>query len=1666
MRRIVLAAAALAVAGIGTLGLFALSRHGAPPPRPSLAAPSPPAASAVRGPESGAPASPAASATAAASSEPRASPPPSLAFLYTEVDTTKAAAEACLSFSESLDASGQTDYGAYLSLHPPAQPSLKIDGRRLCLAGLEFGAQYQAELKAGFPAASGARLPAAQTVEIALSDRPALIAFRDGLILPRESVAGVPVTTVNVDRVFVTVIRVPDRLVSQIRRDQLVQRSIYPYQLASLQGAQGAVLWQGELAVTGPRNASVTTMFPLGQAVPQRRPGVYVLTAENAADRKRQPGEDGAERYDYRPRPVQWVIDTDIGLTTFQGADGLHVFARGLGSALPLSGLTMTLIARDNDELATAESDAEGHVRFDPGLLRGTGGAAPVAAMAYGKDGDFSLEDITRPAFDLSDRGVDGRALPGPVDAFLYTDRGIYRPRETVHLVTLLRDRAADAIEATPVTLVVRRPDGVEYRRATLADRGGGAMHYALGLTETAAHGRWQVDAFLDPKERPVGHAEFDVADFVPERLKVELQADAPAVVPGEPIPVAVTARFLYGAPGAELQGEADATIRPDPAPFADYRSWRFGLAEERFKEQVIELEVPQTDDQGRSKLGGQLDKVAASSLPLKADIRVAIFEPGGRSTETRLALPLRTRPLLIGLRPRFRDNRIAEDSAAAFDVAALDAAGKPVARQNLRVTWVRERSEYNWYRTNGGYRFERTTYDEPIDEGTLSLAADAPGVVTRQLPWGYYRLVLRDDATGAATSIRFSSGWRGDLSEDRPDKSEVSADKESYRAGDTARLAIRPPTSGEGLLVIANDRVLATRLLHVPAEGATVEVPVTAEWGTGAYAIFAQYRPLRDGNDRAPSRSIGVAWLPLDAAERTLAVEAAAPDRVLPRQTVEIPLTVKNLTAGAKAFVTLAAVDEGILQLTRFESPTPARFYFGKRRLALDIRDDYGRLIAGEGRLGAIRQGGDSIGGAALPVVPTRTVALFSGLVEVDAAGRARVPLAIPDFEGELRLMVVAFDRHKAGQAELHLTVRDPVVSEATLPRFLAPDDRSQLSLSLHNLDGKSGDYRAAFTAEGAVALPAERSRNLTLGQGERQLLAFPIAAKSEGIGTVSLHLAGPDGFAVDRQWQIAVRSPQDPITRSTVAVLAAGKDARLDLDLLASYLPGTATASLNLASWRSLPIAGVLRELDRYPYGCIEQTTSRAFPLLYFNDVALIAEGKDDPGVPPRVQGAIDRILDMQRAEGNFGFWGGGSEPAYDWLGVYALDFLHAARAKGFAVSDAALQRGEAWLRRLVEESPARTVSYRGQPPAAVAATRDYAAYVLARINGASLADLRYLYDTTQSDQRRALPAGQLAAALAFAGDVARGRAGFASAEGLALGPVGGPFRYFYEDDHYGTSLRDWAGLVRIAAEAKQSAVVNRLLQRFDQVDEIPGDLTTQEKAWLMLAEHALAQGRRPLAIAVNGAAVAAQGDPLTLTPDAAALARGYTVTNRGDRDVFVTVSVTGAPQEMLPPEEQGVSLERNFFTLDGRPADLAGLRQNDRLIVTLSGRLADQRHHEMILRDLLPAGFEIETVIQGDQHGSTAYPWLPNQRATRMREARDDRYVASFVVTGGEPRYYYYYNSEDREAAAGYDLAYMVRAVTPGTYVLPAATVEDMYRPSVRARTAAKSVTVLAR
>ena len=1598
-----------------------------------------------------------AAATPKAATAP-ATPKP-FAFSRLDLDTSKDTAEACLAFSEPLVEGPAAHYEDYVSVPGHPEVGLVASGARICITGLAFGQAYKAEIRAGLPAASGAKLAAGESVPLSFADKAPIVRFASTaqFILPREGNAGVPITTLNLDEISLRVYRVSDRALFQ-KLD--LQATINSYQLEQLDSEVGALVWSGKMAIHGRRNEATVTAFPIREVVKPWKPGAYVVVAAEkfAVDEEERWRESLA---------AQLVYDTDLGLTVFRGTDGLNVFVRSIASAKPIAGVALALIAHNNDELGRAVTDAEGHAGFAPGLLRGTGSTEPLMVMAYGPSSadkaaapetaalDFNRILLSTSAFDLSDRGVSGRPAPAALDVYIATDRGIYRPGETVNLVALVRDAAATAVEKAPVSLVIRRPDGVEQTRVLLADAGDGGTHLPFALSSTARRGLWTVTAVLD-RGNAIGKTEFMVDDFVPQRLKLTLTSAAAALAGGDKIALAADVRFLYGAPAGGLSGEAELQLEPEPTPFPAYRSFRFGRAEEKLELKPVTLEVADTDEAGKTTITGAPLELPQTSLPLKAEITVGVHEPGGRVTKDALTLPVRTQSLFIGLRPLFAE-AVAVGDDARFELVALDADGKAVVLPGLHYELIRRDVRWQWYETKRGWSYEAIYKDVPIGSGEVAAAAERPATLALPLSgWGRYLLTVKDAASGAVSSVDFRSGWwdAGPDAADTPDKASVVAEREKYKVGENARVTLKPPFESDVLVVVAGNHVFESRELHVPAEGATIEIPVKAEWGSGAYVMATAYRPLSAGRAHEPVRAVGVSWVGVDLAERTLGVKLDLPERIRPRAQVTVPVTVSGLAQGQRAHLTLAAIDEGILQLTHFKTPSPADYYYAKRQLGIAMRDDYGHLLdERDAPAGAIHVGGDtSLGGAALAVVPTKTVALFSGLVETDKDGHAQITLEVPDFQGQLRFMALAYNKTQLGSGDANVAVRDPVVADATLPRFLAPGDKSRLTLLLHNVEGAAGDYKLSLAASGAVELDDEGERTVTLASGERKILALAIEGKESGVGSFTLRLSGPGGFAVEHSWQIAVRPPQTPVTQDLSAELQPGQAVHFDGSLIADFLPGTAHVGLTLSSWRGFNIPALLGALDRYPYGCLEQTTSRAFPLLYFNEVAAAGGAKADTALPLRVQQAIGHVLDMQRSSGDFGLWGP-EDTAYPWLSVFALDFLFEAKKAGYVVPQSSLQRGLRWLgevthgRETVAAAEDEDTRAYWKDKWHRARIRAYAFYLMAKMNATNLGDLRYFHDNELAAVDSALGYGQTAAALAMAGDRTRAANGFRLARQMLDRDV--------TRDYYGSRLRDLAALTAATSEADEQPLLKLLLDDLSRITYRPGGTTTQEDAWMLIAAHDLLKTAGTISVELDGKPTASD-QPIQLAPDEAALEKGIDVRNAGDKPIWSLVTIEGTPQAPEPAEAKGFTIERRFLTLAGDEVDPAELKQNDRIVVAISGTASDKEDHDAVVVNLLPAGWEIESIVKPSTDENSDFAWL-KVTTVRMREARDDRFVAA-VSFGKESRYVQQDNS--------FQVAFVVRATTPGSYALPATAIEDMYHPVLHARTAMGTTVVAPR
>jgi alpha-2-macroglobulin len=1297
------------------------------------------------------------------------------------IDSDAASPRACFQFSEDLP-SKRTDFSPFVSVGGQDKPALSVQERQLCVEGLKHGERYAITLRAGIPSQVKETLSKSADFNIYVRDRKPQVRFTGkAYVLPRTGQRGIPVVSVNTAVVALEIYRIGDRnlLDTVVGRD--FQSSLYRYDLDRIAEKRGFQAWKGEMSVENALNTDVTTAFPVGEAIGALSPGVYIMVAQVA----------GAPQDEFDALAAQWFIVSDLGLTAFSGNDGIHAFAHSLDTTQPKGATEVRLLSRGNEVLANKRTDDSGHVQFEANLTRGEGALAPAMLIASDSGGDYAFLSLKAPAFDLTDRGVSGRVVPAGLDAFVYTERGVYRSGETVQVTTLLRDGQGVAALDVPLTLVVERPDGVEYRRAVVPDQGLGGRALSVALVSSAPTGTWRVRAFADPKRPPVGEATFLVEDYVPDRIEFDLASKAKGLSKTSAAEITVDGRFLYGAPAAKLELEGEVIISPasERPGFARYQ---FGLADEDVETTRQPLEnVPATDANGKARFAVTLEKQPEATRPLEAQVVLRMTEPGGRAVERKLTLPVIADGPMIGVKPLFSGRSLGEGDSASFDVVFASPDGTSLARNGLRYELLKVETKYQWYRRDGMWDFEPVKTTKRVADGQIDVAADRPARISVPVGWGRYRLeVSTADRNGPLTSVGFDAGWYAEASADTPDLLEIALDKPEYVPGESMTVAVTARTAGKVSLNVIADRLVSTVTQDVAAGTAQLRVPVGSDWGSGAYVVATLRRPLDSRAERMPGRAIGVQWFSINRKARTLALDMNLPTLLRPNSALRIPIKVDGLTPGEEARIVVAAVDVGILNLTGYKPPAPDDYYLGQRRLTAEIRDLYGQLIDGmQGARGQIRTGGDAAAELQGSPPTQKPLALYSGIVTVNVDGTAEVVFDIPDFAGTARVMAVAWSKDRVGRAVGDVTIRDPVVLTATLPRFLLHGDRGTMHLDLDNVEGQAGDYRLELRSEGVDVVGSVAPQILKLNARERNSTTVPLSARGAGNAAVIVRVSGPGAFVLERSYELPVRPATQILARRTVKPLAKGESLTLSNDLFADLVPGSASVALSVGVSNALDAAALLAALDRYPFGCSEQIASRALPLLYVNDLASSAHLALDSAVEPRIRESIVRLLARQGSNGSFGLWSAGGDDV--WLDSYVTDFLTRARERGFAVPDIGFKLALDRLRNFVAnaEDPAKDG---GRNLA-------YALYVLARNGAAPVGDLRYFADTKLDAIATPIAKAQIAAALGMLGDRARAERVYAAAlASIAPRPV-----LDYGRSDYGSVLRDAAALVTLASE-----------------------------------------------------------------------------------------------------------------------------------------------------------------------------------------------------------------------------------------------------------------------
>ncbi len=1690
--------------------------------------------------------------------KPSVTPPAELRVLDISERTYQGGPAVAVLFSEALDPIRR--YDDFMRIRDKEQTLksawvLSEDHRILYFPNVEPETEYAVSVLQTFCNANGNCLKKQVDQTVVTREVSPVVSFAgEGLLLPAKMTQGLPVVTVNVPAVDLEFFRLNDEqkaLFEFVDWQDSTGRKDYDV----LENARhyGELVFSGRFDLDAPPNRRTVCHIPVEGIPALQAPGVYLAVM-------REPGE-----YDYSYQSTYFMV-TDIGLHARIYENESFIVAASLKTGDPLFDVNLTLYDEKGNIIKEGFTDSEGCFRYDKTMK-------DVYLIKAAAGDHVTVLSFDMPALDLSEFDFSDRPYT-PTEVFVYSPRDLYRPGEKMIVSALLRDDDGKTTSPMPLNAKLFRPDGKEVRsfvwhqfsgeaagqRHGVSGQGSAPPHPSpltshlyyqteLQISGDAQTGLWHLEVRDNPaSEIPAGYYEFHVEDFLPERMKLDLSAlSQEAAGPEADVQIAVSGEYLYGAPADGNAIDGRVIVKAKREVFGNLKGFEFGDIKDKDYKDFWDLEEQVLDKQGKTTLTVESRwKEIRSPLSLRAIVN--LYESGGRPVTRRIEQTVFPAKTLIGIRPLFKDGS-ADEGPVNFEIVNCSykkggTDGLLLSARNLMVDVTKEDRDYFWEYSSDEdvwhHRYAEKNYQVLTE--TLNLEPGKPKPYTLHLENGQYVFAVKDPETGLSTSIRFYVGhrWRYDGESEgaaaRPDKVLLSTDKPAYRSGDTIQLTVTPPHDGDAAVLVESKELLWSKRLKVSAKGTVVSIPVSERWNThNIYISATVFRPADAAEKITPNRALGIIHLPLDRSDRKLDIRIDAPKKAASQGPLTVKLKIGSEVRGQRSevgeqpphpspltphptvFFTLAAVDVGILNITEFKTPDPFGWFFEPRSYHVSLYDIYGKVIETmDGKAATIRWGGDEDSGGKKPDSEVKLLSLFQAPVAFDEAGEALITFDMPDFNGKVRLMAVAFGTDSFGSAESEVIVAAPTVTQLAMPRFLSPGDQSELTLDVHNLSGKDQQLSLAMTAENPLALE-KGNQTLQLADQEKTTLRFPVKASADcgfASAVIRLFLKG-EGIALERDWKLGIRPAYPAIARKVRKILrppaeggsdevrGAGSEVRgetaspasserklafvpepkpatteksgaavptqsagasdevrgetpnpeprtfnLDNSLVEDLIPNTVEADVKISTVIPLDIRSAMRGLISYPYGCLEQTTSRAFPLL-----SATPENIQKYRLPPVsledrmnwLDKAVERISAMQLASGGFGLWSK-SSPEVPWLTAYVTEFLINAQKAGVSISDEMTENALKRLRQYLnssEDEPLYAYSSQSEKAHLDFAVKSYAAYLLTQAERwVDLGTLRTLYDNHREEAGSGLPLAHLAFALEKQGDEKRSAEAFKSAAQKRCA------RYGYWGD-YGSLMRDLALTLAFFIENKKDGVEGFELMMLDLEEELHHRewLSTQEqfavfKAGLTLEGRAGQKWKGRLTVGGKESVLEKKGT-YVFSPKVRDIADGITFVSETPGFLYTSAIINGYTKTPPPKDDSKISVLRELYDTKGNFIKKTEFNVGDLLLVHLRINASEWLPDALIV-DLVPAGFEIENQnlmhsVKLDDIKMEGNPiWRLREQANVIHEEyRDDRYVA---VTELEKDYPIH-------------LFYLVRAVSPGKFSAPPPFAESMYRPEIR-------------
>lgn len=1331
---------------------------------------------------------------------------------------------------------------------------------------------------------------------------------------------------------------------------------------------------------------------------------------------------------------------SDIGLIVKEEKDNVYVFANSIRNATALEGVKVSFYSTNNQKMYTANTDADGVAVFNNISKQSPG--FRLGMVTAKKDDEFSFVWLNQSRIETSRFDVGGR-MPNDIwlNAMIYAERNLYRPGETIHVSTVIRNEQWSTPGEVPVKLRLMMPNGKEFATMRKILNEEGSCETSFNMPASALTGTYILQV-LTGNDVLLNSYSISVEEFMPDRMKVSLKLDKHEYKPGDSVVATVQADNLFGTPAVGRNYECELNVDKSIFTAKNYPDYNFKVENDLSFSTVVRN--GKTDERGGAIVNMGLNNISDVGM-LDGNVMATVFDETGRPVHRYEHFTVYTYPIFAGI--KMADEYTGTKKPLKIGLIAVDKNGMAQNNVEEEVSIVKKEWHTVIQQDGNHYKYVSQKDEKVVYHSKLHVSGSNTSFYYAADLSGEY--AVRVSVAGSDSYVEsdfYAWGW-GDtqytsFEVNNEGNVDIKADKDKYALNDKVNLLFTTPFEGRMLVTVERDKVIKYYYLNTNNKTASLSLTASDVCIPNVYITATLFRPM-DGSDMPLTVAHGFKSITVENQKDHIpvSINVAEKSRSKTKQTI----TVKTVPG---AYVTIAAVDEGILQVKNYKSPDPYEYFYQKEGLSVNSYDIYPLLLP-EIKTTRSSTGGDMAEESELRVNPmfvnrVKLVSFWSSILQADGRGIVKYNIDIPQFSGDIRVMTFAYKGRQFGSEEKHIKVADPIVISTALPRFLSPKDEVEMPVSISNTTNKEANALINVQVTGPLSVSGSVSQAIKIPANREGRVVFNVAAQ-KAIGACKVNIvvkALNETFS--NETEIAIRPPVSlqKITGSGVATENQSTAINMDYD----FLPNTLHGKLIVGKSPMVQFTKSISDLVQYPYGCVEQTTSAAFPQLYYYDLVKSIYGREDHDLNPsnNVQKAILKLQSMQLSDGALSYWPGGGYESW-WGSVYATHFLLEARKAGYQVNENTIDRLLDYMRGKLERKETEIYYFNGGVRREVAAQEiPYSLYVLALAGQPQRSFMNYY----KGNLDMLTPDGKymLAAAYALSGQTLQARQVLPSTFGneKADPSFGGSFYSYIRDESLALNA-----LLDIDPNNPQIGTMAR--QVSEQIKN-SSYLNTQENVFSILALGKIARASNyttaTATVAANGKVVAStKGENLNIDLKSQA-SQAVSITAHGKGPYYYFWEVSGISSNgSYKQEDKFMKVRRTYLDRNGKEINNNVFHQNDLIVVRIS--IESQYNGDIpnvAITDILPAGFEIENTRLTEM---PEMKWIKNEAEPDYMDIRDDRANFFVTVTGDRKDYYY-----------------MVRAVSPGTYQLGPVQADAMYNGAYHSYNGAGVVKVLDR